>query len=481
MSNPEERAAMTRTEHDTLGALEVPATCYWGAQTERSRHNFPIGPCGSMPLAIIRAFAVLKASAALTNAELGVLAQDKAVLITRVCDEILAGDLDDEFPLVIWQTGSGTQTNMNVNEVIANRAQVLCGRRIGDDPPVLHPNDDVNCSQSSNDTFPTAMHIALCQGIVERTLPAVAALEGALSACARRFADVVKIGRTHFMDATPLTLGSEFSAWAAQLVYAERALRRGSEGLMELALGGTAVGTGLNAPVGYAEAVAVCIAQRTGLPFVTAANKFAALAAHDAVVEAHAGLRQLAIALHKLASDIRLLASGPRAGLGELRLPANEPGSSIMPGKVNPTQIEALTMVCAQVIGNDAAIGFAAAQGQLQLNVYKPLLAASSLQSAELLADACNSFRARCIEGVDADADVIAGHLQRSLMLVTALNRHIGYEKAAAIAKAAFAQGTDLRTAAVASGHLTAAQFDAWVRPEDMLGPRPATTGGDSV
>lgn len=458
-----------RIEKDTMGEVKVPANRYWGAQTERSRNNFKIGPAASMPHEIIEAFAYLKKAAAFANADLGVLPAEKRDLIAAACDEILAHKLDEEFPLVIWQTGSGTQSNMNLNEVISNRAHVLNGGKLGE-KSVIHPNDDVNKSQSSNDTYPTAMHIAAYQKVVQHTLPAVRRLQKTLAAKAEAFADVVKIGRTHLMDATPLTLGQEFSAYAAQLAYGIRALENTLPHLAELALGGTAVGTGLNTPKGYDVQVASYIAKFTGLPFVTAPNKFEALATHDAIVETHGALKQLAVSLYKIANDIRLLASGPRSGIGEILIPENEPGSSIMPGKVNPTQCEALTMVCAQVLGNDTAISFSGTQGQFQLNVFKPVMAANFLQSAQLLADACISFDEHCAAGIEPNLSRIKQQLDNSLMLVTALNTKIGYENAAKIAKAAHKNGTTLREEAVKSGLLTAEQFDDWVRPADMVG-----------
>ncbi len=458
-----------RIEKDTMGEVKVPANRYWGAQTERSRNNFKIGPAASMPHEIIEAFAYLKKAAAFANADLGVLPAEKRDLIAAACDEILAHKLDEEFPLVIWQTGSGTQSNMNLNEVISNRAHVLNGGKLGE-KSVIHPNDDVNKSQSSNDTYPTAMHIAAYQKVVQHTLPAVKRLQKTLAAKAEAFADVVKIGRTHLMDATPLTLGQEFSAYAAQLAYGIRALENTLPHLAELALGGTAVGTGLNTPKGYDVQVASYIAKFTGLPFVTAPNKFEALATHDAIVETHGALKQLAVSLYKIANDIRLLASGPRSGIGEILIPENEPGSSIMPGKVNPTQCEALTMVCAQVLGNDTAISFSGTQGQFQLNVFKPVMAANFLQSAQLLADVCISFDEHCAAGIEPNLPRIKQQLDNSLMLVTALNTKIGYENAAKIAKAAHKNGTTLREEAVKSGLLTAEQFDDWVRPADMVG-----------
>jgi fumarate hydratase, class II len=459
-----------RIETDTMGEVKVPADKYWGAQTERSRGNFKIGPPASMPLDIIYGFAYLKKAAAIANHELRVLDAKKRDAIAAVCDEILAGRLDAEFPLVIWQTGSGTQSNMNVNEVIANRAHVLGGGKLGTGATYLHPNDDVNKSQSSNDTFPTAMHIAIYKKLVEHTLPAVAQLRDLLERKSSAFMDIVKIGRTHLMDATPLTLGQEFSGFVAQLDYGIEALRNTLQHLSELALGGTAVGTGINTPTGYAPLVAAKIAELTGHPFKTAPNKFAVLAAHDALVESHSALKQLAVALNKIANDIRMLASGPRSGIGEILLPENEPGSSIMPGKVNPTQCEALTMVCAQVIGNDVAVTAGGMQGHYQLNVFKPLMAANVLQSAALLGDACTSFAEHCVQGIEPNLAAIKQHLDNSLMLVTALNTHIGYEKAAQIAKAAHKNGTTLKQEAVRLGFVTAEQFDAWVVPSAMTG-----------
>ena len=463
-------ATAFRIETDTMGAVKVPAEKYWGAQTERSRSNFKIGPPASMPLDIIYGFACLKKAAAMTNHELEVLDAAKLAAIAGVCDEILAGKLDDQFPLVIWQTGSGTQSNMNVNEVIANRAHVISGGKLGEGVTSLHPNDDVNKSQSSNDTFPTAMHIEIYKKLVEHTLPAVHQLGNLLEQKANSFMEIVKIGRTHLMDATPLTLGQEFSGFVAQLDYCADALRNTLDHLSELALGGTAVGTGINTPPGYAALVAAKIAQLTGHPFTTAPNKFAVLAAHDALVESHGALKQLAVALNKIANDIRMLASGPRSGIGEILLPENEPGSSIMPGKVNPTQCEALTMVCAQVIGNDVAVTAGGMQGHYQLNVFKPLMAANVLQSATLLGDACNSFAGHCVYGIEPNLTAIKQHLDNSLMLVTALNTHIGYEKAAQIAKAAHKNGTTLKHEAVKLGFVTVEQFDAWVVPAAMTG-----------
>ncbi|TDD95916.1 class II fumarate hydratase [Flavobacterium cellulosilyticum] len=459
-----------RTEKDTMGEVLVPAERYWGAQTERSRNNFKIGPSASMPKEIIEGFAYLKKAAAYTNCELGDLAIGKRDAIAAVCDEILAGKLADEFPLVIWQTGSGTQSNMNVNEVIANRAQVLNGFEIGIGEQFIKANDDVNKSQSSNDTFPTAMHIAAYKCVAELTIPAIEKLRDTLHGKAIEFKSVVKIGRTHLMDATPLTLGQEISGYAAQLNYGLKALKNTLAHLSEIALGGTAVGTGLNTPVGYDKKVAEYIANFTGQPFATAPNKFEALAAHDAIVEAHGSLKQLAVSLNKIANDIRMLASGPRSGIGEIRIPENEPGSSIMPGKVNPTQCEALTMVCAQVMGNDVAITVGGMQGQYELNVFKPLMAANFLQSARLLGDACLSFEEHCASGIEPNYKRIEELVNNSLMLVTALNTKIGYYKSAEIAQTAHKNGTTLREEAIRLGYVTAEDFDAWVKPEDMVG-----------
>jgi len=460
-----------RIETDSLGEVEVPADKYWGAQTERSRNNFKIGgPAQRMPIEIIRGFAHLKKAAAHANHELGVLAENKRDLITRVCDEILAGELDDQFPLVIWQTGSGTQTNMNVNEVIANRAHVLEGGELGQEQRTLHPNDDVNKSQSSNDTFPTAMHIAAYAMVVEHTLPGVARLRDTLRDKSAAFHKHVKIGRTHLMDATPLTLGQEFSGYVSQLDHGLEAVSNTLAHLSEIALGGTAVGTGINTPPGYAELVALRIAEFTGHPFVSARNKFEALAAHDALVETHGALKQLAVSLMKIANDVRLLASGPRSGIAEILIPANEPGSSIMPGKVNPTQAEALTMVCAQVLGNDVALSVGGMNGHFELNVFKPLMAANLLSSARLIGDACVSFNDRCAAGIEPSEGNLKRNLDNSLMLVTALNTHIGYENAAAIAKAAYKNDTTLKEEAVKSGFLTADEFDRWVDPSQMIG-----------
>lgn len=459
-----------RIEKDTMGEVKVPADKIWGAQTERSRNNFKIGPSASMPLEVIYGFAYLKKAAAYANHELGVLPVEKRDLISRVCDEILEGKLDDQFPLVIWQTGSGTQSNMNVNEVIANRAHQLAGKTIGEGEKTLQPNDDVNKSQSSNDTYPTGMHIAAYKMVVETTIPGVERLRDALKKKAEEFKDVVKIGRTHLMDATPLTLGQEFSGYAAQLDHGLRALRNTLSHLSELALGGTAVGTGINTPKGYDVVVARYIAEFTGLPFVTAENKFEALAAHDAMVESHGALKQLAVALNKIANDVRMMASGPRSGIGEIIIPANEPGSSIMPGKVNPTQCEAVTMVAAQVMGNDVAISVGGTQGHYELNVFKPVICANFLQSARLIGDACMSFEEHCVRGIQPNYARIKELVNNSLMLVTALNTKIGYYKAAEIANTAHRNGTTLREEAVRLGYVTPEQFDEWVRPEDMVG-----------
>ncbi|MEM9324004.1 MAG: class II fumarate hydratase [Bacteroidota bacterium] len=460
-----------RIEHDTMGEVEVPADKYWGAQTQRSRNNFKIGGENMhMPLEIVKAFAILKKSAAQTNEALGKLPAEKSRLIAQVCDEILEGKLDDQFPLVIWQTGSGTQSNMNVNEVVANRAHVLNGGQLTDESKVIHPNDDVNKSQSSNDTFPTAMHIAGYKILVEDTIPKVELLRDTLKSKSDQFQEVVKIGRTHFMDATPLSLGQEFSGYVAQLNHGLKALRNTLAHLSELALGGTAVGTGLNTPAGYSELVAEKIAQNAGHPFVTAENKFEALAAHDAIVESHGALKQLAVSLMKIGNDIRMLCSGPRSGIGEILIPENEPGSSIMPGKVNPTQCEALTMVCAQVIGNDVAVSAGGMTGHFELNVFKPMMVYNLLTSARLIGDACQSFNDNCAIGIEPNHEVIKEKLEKSLMLVTALNTQIGYEKAAAIAKKAHKEGTTLREAALSLKYLTNDEFDQWVRPEDMIG-----------
>jgi fumarate hydratase, class II len=458
-----------RLEHDTMGEVKVPADKFWGAQTERSRNNFKIGPEASMPREIIRAFAYLKKAAAMANTDLGVLPAEKRDQIARVCDEILEGKLDDQFPLVIWQTGSGTQSNMNMNEVIAYRAHVLAGGKLTDEKKILHPNDDVNKSQSSNDTFPTAMHIAAYKLTTEVTLAGMQKLRDTIHKKSLEFSDIVKTGRTHFMDATPLSLGQEFSGYAQQIDNSMRAIRNALEMVRELALGGTAVGTGLNAPKGYDVLVADKIARLTGHPFVTAPNKFEALAAHDAMVELSSALKRSAVSLMKIANDIRMLSSGPRCGIGEIIIPDNEPGSSIMPGKVNPTQPEALTMVCAQVIGNDVAVSIGGTNGHFELNVYKPLIAANVLQSARLLGDACVSFNDNCAMGMVPNYEVIQQHLQHSLMLVTALNPHIGYENAAKIAKKAHKENTTLKQAAIELGLVTSDQFDLWVDPRKMI------------
>lgn len=460
----------TRIETDTMGDIEVPAEKYWGAQTERSRHNFAIGPAASMPIEIVYGFAYLKKAAAITNQELGALDPDKAHLIGIVCDEILNGQHDAQFPLVIWQTGSGTQSNMNVNEVIANRAHVLSGHELGKGITGIHPNDDVNKSQSSNDTFPTGMHIACYTKVVNDTLPAIMSLRDVLSDKSAEFDAVVKIGRTHLMDATPLTVGQEISGWVSQLTHSIRAIENTLPHLSELALGGTAVGTGINTPDGYAELVANKIAELTELPFITASNKFEALSAHDAIVETHGALKQLAVCLMKIANDVRLLASGPRSGIGEYNIPANEPGSSIMPGKVNPTQCEAMTMVCAQVVGNDVAVTTGGMNGHFQLNVFKPMMAANLLSSAGLLGDACNSFNEHCVAGMEPNLQNCEANLFNSLMLVTALNTKIGYENAAKIAKTAHLNGTTLKEEAVNLGLVTSEEFDAWVDPQKMIG-----------
>lgn len=459
-----------RTEKDTMGEVQVPADKYWGAQTERSRNNFKIGDEASMPIEVIRGFAYLKKAAAHANHELGALEEEKKELISKVCDEILEGQHDDQFPLVIWQTGSGTQSNMNTNEVIANRAHVLDGNKLGQGDRKIHPNDDVNKSQSSNDTYPTGMHIAIYKKVVEVTIPGVEKLRDTLQEKSEKYMEVVKIGRTHLMDATPLTLGQEFSGYVSQLNHGLKALKNTLDHLSELALGGTAVGTGINTPEGYAELVAEKIADFTNLPFRSAENKFEALAAHDALVETHGALKQLAVSLMKIGNDIRLLASGPRAGIGEIIIPANEPGSSIMPGKVNPTQCEALTMVCAQVMGNDTTVSVGGSNGHYELNVFKPVMAAAVLQSARLIGDACVSFNDNCAVGIEPNQEVIDRHLNNSLMLVTALNTKIGYEKAAKIAKTAYENGTTLKEEAVNLGFLSEEEFDEWVRPEDMVG-----------
>jgi len=457
-----------RKEKDSIGYVKVPAEKYWGAQTQRSVENFKIGG-QTMPIEVIRAFAILKKAAAKTNSELGVLPKTKAALIGKICDEIANGKLDDQFPLVVWQTGSGTQSNMNVNEVVANRGHVVKGGKLTDEKKFLHPNDDVNKSQSSNDTFPTAMHIAAYQMLTENTLPGIKVLRDTLDKKAKKYKNVVKIGRTHFMDATPVTVGQELSGYVAQLDHAMEAIKNTLKHLSELALGGTAVGTGLNTPKGYDKLVAKHIAKLTKLPFKTAKNKFAALAAHDAIVESHGALKTAAVALNKIGNDIRMLASGPRCGIGELIIPANEPGSSIMPGKVNPTQSEALTMACAQVLGNDVAINIGGATGHFELNVFKPMMIFNFLFSARLIGDACRSFDTNCAQGIEPNYEVIEEKLQNSLMLVTALNTKIGYDKAATIAKKAYKEGTTLKAAAVKLGYLTDKEFDAWVKPKSMV------------
>ena len=459
----------TRIEKDTMGEVKVPADKYWGAQTQRSKENFPIGE-GRMPLEIIRAFGFLKKAAAAANLELGVLPEEKASLIMQVCDEITEGKLDDQFPLVVWQTGSGTQSNMNVNEVVANRAHVIQGNELGKGTRLIHPNDDVNKSQSSNDTFPTAMHIAAYLVLTGVTIPGVKKLRDTLHEKSEEFMDVVKIGRTHWMDATPLTLGQEFSGYVSQLDHGLKALKNSLDHIAELALGGTAVGTGINAPKGYDKLVAEYISRYTDLPFVTGSNKFEGLAAHDAIVEAHGALKTLAVSLMKIANDIRMLASGPRSGIGEIIIPANEPGSSIMPGKVNPTQAEALTMVCAQVMGNDVSINVGGSNGHFELNVFKPMMIRNFLESARLIGDACSSFDERCAAGIQPNQERIQQNLNNSLMLVTALNPHIGYEKAAGIAKKAHHEGTTLKEAALDLGYLSEEEFDRWVDPSKMTG-----------
>lgn len=460
-----------RKEKDTMGVVEVPADVYWGAQTQRSIMNFPIAQdINKMPKEIIAAFAYLKKAAALTNHQLGVLDKDKCDIIGKVCDEILAGKLTDQFPLVVWQTGSGTQSNMNVNEVVAYRGHVMMGGDLLDEKKSIHPNDDVNKSQSSNDTFPTAMHIAAYKILIENTIPGIEKLRDTLDAKSKAFMHVVKIGRTHFMDATPLTLGQEMSGYVSQLNHGLKAIKNTLEHLSELALGGTAVGTGINTPDGYAELVAKNIATLTGLPFITAENKFEALAAHDAIVEAHGALKTVAVSLMKIANDIRMLSSGPRSGIGEIHIPDNEPGSSIMPGKVNPTQCEALTMVAAQVMGNDVAINIGGATGHFELNVFKPVMIYNFLHSARLIGDACVSFNDNCAVGIEPIEANIKKHVDNSLMLVTALNTKIGYYKAAEIAQTAHKQNKTLKQVAVELGYLTPEQFDEWVIPMNMVG-----------
>jgi fumarate hydratase class II len=460
----------SRRESDSMGPIDVPADRYWGAQTQRSLQHFSIGE-DRMPVEVVRAFGILKKAAALANLELGELSKEKADLIVAAAEEVADGKLDDHFPLFVWQTGSGTQSNMNANEVISNRAIELAGGELGSKEPI-HPNDDVNMSQSSNDTFPTAMHISAARAVHDQVIPAVRELSAALEKKSGEFEDIVKIGRTHLQDAVPLTLGQEFGAFVAQLEDDVTALQESLHGLYELAIGGTAVGTGLNAPRGFGELAAAKIAELTGLPFRDAPNKFAALAAHDALVQAHGTLRTLAVSLFKMANDIRLLGSGPRSGFGELELPENEPGSSIMPGKVNPTQSEAMTMVCVQVFGNDVAVGFAGSQGHLQLNVYKPVMIRNFLHSARILADSCRNFREFCVEGLRAREDVIAEHLDRSLMLVTALSPKIGYDKAAEIAKKAHREGKTLKEVALELGYISSEEeYEQLVRPEEMIGP----------
>lgn len=460
-----------RIEKDTIGNVEVPVDAYWGAQTQRSTENFKIAAdINKMPVEIIKAFAYLKKGAALVNAEAGVLEQNKADLIAKVCDEILEGKLADQFPLVVWQTGSGTQSNMNVNEVVANRGHVITGGQLTDEKKALHPNDDVNKSQSSNDTFPTAMHIAAYKILVDNTIPGLEQLKNTLHRKAEEYMRVVKIGRTHFMDATPLTLGQEFSGYVAQLEYGIKAIKNTMAHLSELALGGTAVGTGLNTPKGYSENVAKKIAELTGLPFITAPNKFEALAAHDAIVESHGALKTVAVSLMKIANDIRMLASGPRCGIGEIIIPSNEPGSSIMPGKVNPTQCEALTMVSAQVLGNDVAINIGGSNGHFELNVFKPMMIYNFLHSAKLIGDAAKSFDEHCAIGIEPNYVYIKQNLDNSLMLVTALNTKIGYYKAAEIAQKAHAENKTLKEVSIELGYLTAEEFDEWVKPENMVG-----------
>lgn len=458
-----------RIEKDSIGTIKVPADKYWGAQTQRSLENFKIGS-QKMPIEIIKAFGVLKKCVAQTNFELGVLSEEKMNLIVAACDEIIAGKLDDQFPLVIWQTGSGTQSNMNVNEVIANRGHVLSGGKLSDENKALHPNDDVNKSQSSNDTFPTAMSISVYKQMVDFAIPGLQVLKDTFKKKARDFKNIVKIGRTHFMDATPLTLGQEFSGYRRQLEMSILAIESAMIGAQEIALGGTAVGTGLNTPKGYSELVAAKIAEEMEMPFRTAENKFEALAAHDAMVELHGSLKRAAVSCMKIANDIRMLSSGPRSGIGEIIIPSNEPGSSIMPGKVNPTQCEALTMVCAQIMGNDVAVTIGGSNGHFELNVYKPLIATNLLQSARILGQACLSFNDNCVVGIEPNYTEIKNKLDNSLMLVTALNTHIGYDNAAKIAKKAYTDNTTLKAAALDLGLLTEEQFDLWVRPEEMCG-----------
>ena len=460
-----------RIEKDTMGEVQVPSHVYWGAQTQRSIENFQIAQdINKMPKEIIKAFAYLKHGAALANFEAGVLDEEKAKLIGVVCDEILEGKLDDQFPLVVWQTGSGTQSNMNCNEVIAYRAHVFKGGELNDKAKFVHPNDDVNKSQSSNDTFPTAMHIAAYKMLVEKTIPGIEKLRDTLSAKSKEFMHVVKIGRTHFMDATPLTLGQEFSGYVSQLNHGLKAINHTLDHLSELALGGTAVGTGINTPDGYSENVAGQIAKLTGLPFRTAENKFEALAAHDAIVEAHGALKTVAVSLMKIGNDVRMLSSGPRSGIGEIYIPDNEPGSSIMPGKVNPTQCEAMTMAAAQILGNDVAINIGGSNGHFELNVFKPMMIFNFLHSARLIGDVCVSFNDKCAVGIQPLHENIKKHVNNSLMLVTALNTKIGYYKAAEIAQTAHKNGSTLKETAIALGYVTADEFDEWVKPEEMVG-----------
>jgi fumarate hydratase class II len=460
-----------RIEKDTMGEVKVPADKYWGAQTQRSIINFPIGPAASMPVEIIHAFGYLKKAAAITNNRFGLLSADKMKIISEVCDEIVAGKLDDQFPLVIWQTGSGTHTNMNCNEVITNRSHVLLGNKLGEGERFIHPNDDVNKSQSSNDTFPTAMHIAAYKKIVEYTIPGIEILINSLSGKSLAMAGIVKIGRTHLMDATPVSLGQEFSGYVSQLKHGIKALKNTLTHLSELAMGGTAVGTGLNTPEGYAVEVAATIAQLTKLPFISAENKFESLAANDSIVETHGAIKQLAVSLMKIANDIRMSASGPRSGIGEITIPSNEPGSSIMPGKVNPSQTEAMTMVCSQIMGNDTTISVAGSNGHFELNVFKPVMISALLQSATLIADACKAFSDNCVAGIKPNLERIEENLKKTLMLVTALSTHIGYENAARIAKKAHTDNSTLKKAALELGLLTEQQFNEWIVPEAMIGP----------
>ncbi len=460
-----------RIEKDTMGKIQVPYDKYWGPQTQRSVMYFPIGRPASMPIEIIHAFGYIKKAAAISNARFGLLSDEKMRMISRVCDEIIEGKLDDQFPLVIWQTGSGTHTNMNCNEVIANRAHVLLGNKLGKGPGLIHPNDDVNMSQSSNDTFPTAMHIAAYKKISEYTIPAVEQLINTFLEKSLAMTDIIKIGRTHLMDATPLSFGQEFSGYVSQLKHGLNALKNSLPHLSELALGGTAVGTGMNTPEGFDVMVAVEIARLTNMPFISAENKFEALASNDAIVETHGALKQLAVSLMKIANDIRLMASGPRSGIGEIIIPSNEPGSSIMPGKVNPTQTEAMTMVCAQIMGNDTTISIAGSNGHFELNVFKPVMINALLQSASLMADACSSFSSFCAAGIKPNMDRVDKNLNDSLMLVTALNGHIGYENSARIAKKAYDDNSTLKEAALKLGFLTEQQFDEWIVPAKMIGP----------